>query len=259
MDTNADYGNFLNEIINIKPSWRGLLPYGEALKLQNDLANQIRGGMLLPTVIGCEHPSVITLGKRSQPLNDILASLDQLREKKIEIVATDRGGEATFHNPGQLVIYPILPLSHWHLGPRVYVECLERATAFFLAQHGVEVIRGAEPGLWADCQKIAAFGIRINQGVSMHGLAINISNDLTEFSLIKQCGMLSKPTNLKNELLKFMNASPVFNFEILLNEWLELFCAELSRLKPNRKGWSSLELDDSSSLILKPESSNIDA
>src|ERR1700733_12628686 len=131
---------------NLKVEWLGSQDYEAGLELQRLAVAKVKE-TLQAQFLSCEHPTVITLGKRGQPLTDILTSMEILREKNIKIIATDRGGQATLHNPGQLVIYPIIPLREWGIGVREYVECLERATAHFLAEYGMEVERGAEPGL----------------------------------------------------------------------------------------------------------------
>jgi lipoyl(octanoyl) transferase len=251
--------NFIAKVEGLKISWLGQKSYESALKIQREITDKVRSQVAGPEILACEHDAVITLGKRGQPLSDVLASFEELREKKIEIVATDRGGQATLHNPGQLVIYPILPLRDWGLGVRVYVECLERASALFFAEFGIEVIRGYEPGLWINEKKIAAFGIRVDRGVSLHGLALNIFNDLSLFSMIKQCGMQVKPTNLKNEMAEFMaleglpyDSKATWDFEKLANQWLGLFKLELLNLKPHSKGLNSFELDVALSDPLKP-------
>lgn len=178
---------------NFNMVWLGTCDYEQGLEFQSVAVDRVKKGGNAQFLC-CEHPTVITLGKRGQSLTDVLTSMEVLREKNIKIIATDRGGQATLHNPGQLVIYPVVPLREWGLGVREYVECLERATAHYLAEYGMEVTRREEPGLYVDGQKIAAFGIRVDRGVTLHGLAININNDLESFSLIRQCGQFVLPT-----------------------------------------------------------------
>jgi lipoyl(octanoyl) transferase len=215
------------EDLNIR--WLGRCDYEEGLEIQNQAVENVKKTSR-PEILTCEHPTVITLGKRGQPLTDILTSMDVLREQNIKIVATDRGGQATLHNPGQLVIYPIIPLRQMNLGVRTYVECLERATAHYLAEYGMEVTRGYEPGLFVENKKIAAFGIRVDRGVTLHGLAINLNNDLESFSLIRQCGQIVKPTNLQTELEAIGVAKIDWNFREEGEKWKGLFAAELNDL-----------------------------
>jgi lipoyl(octanoyl) transferase len=211
---------------NLSVQWLGCRDYEEGLRIQTDAVEVVKRTNQ-PQILSCEHPTVITLGKRGQPLTDILTSMDVLREQNIKIIATDRGGQATLHNPGQLVIYPILPLREVGLGVRQYVECLERATAHFLAEYGIEVTRGFEPGLFAEGRKIAAFGIRIDRGVTLHGLAININNDLETFSLIRQCGQAVRPTNLQNEMELFGVIKRDWDFAAEAEKWKALFLDEI--------------------------------
>lgn len=207
--------------------WQGLASFDHVLKQQLQKVSEVIGGAP-GCVIACEHHTVITLGKRSQNFNDLLIPIKTLREKNIEIYSIDRGGHATMHNPGQLVIYPIIPLRRYGLSVRQFVELLEVSTAHFLAEHGVEVARGYEPGLWVEDKKIAAFGIRIDRGVSYHGLAINVFNDLEPFKTIRQCGVISRATNLELEMGAFMKV-PAFNLEDMARHWVRIFEENLTQ------------------------------
>jgi lipoyl(octanoyl) transferase len=208
------------------PLWLGLCDYEKALTVQIDTLEKVRvSGVAV--CLGLEHPQVITLGKRGQAINDLLASMETLREQGIKIIGTDRGGQATLHNPGQLVIYPIIPLRVWKLGVKDYVECLERATAIFLAEYGLDVTRGYEPGLYVEGKKIAAFGIRVLHGITLHGLAININNDLEAFKLIRQCGQVISPTNLQKEMQAFGAVKTDWNFSEELVKWINHFLNEV--------------------------------
>jgi len=218
-------------MIDLKIDWLGTCDYERGLELQSAAVEKVKQ-TLQAQFLSCEHPTVITLGKRGQSLTDVLTSMEVLREKNIKIIATDRGGQATLHNPGQLVIYPIIPLREWGIGVREYVECLERATAYFLAEYGMEVTRGNEPGLFVDGQKIAAFGIRIDRGVSLHGLAININNDLESFSLIRQCGQVIRPTNLTVEMERFGVVKSHWDFHDEAKKWMGLFLGEIAQVQP---------------------------
>ncbi len=210
--------------------WLGTCDYEQGLEFQSVAVDRVKKGGNAQFLC-CEHPTVITLGKRGQSLTDVLTSMEVLREKNIKIIATDRGGQATLHNPGQLVIYPVVPLREWGLGVREYVECLERATAHYLAEYGMEVTRREEPGLYVDGQKIAAFGIRVDRGVTLHGLAININNDLESFSLIRQCGQFVLPTNLVLEMAKFGAVVEAWDFSQEAKKWMGLFLGEIGGLR----------------------------
>lgn len=224
-----------NPVDGPEMNWLGTCEYERSLEIQGRAVQEVKLSSKAQ-FLSCEHPTVITLGKRGQPLTDILASLEVLREKNIKIVATERGGQATLHNPGQLVIYPIIPLKVWGIGVREYVECLERATAHYLAEYGMELERGAEPGLYVSGQKIAAFGIRVDRGVTLHGLAININNDLQSFDFIRQCGQVVRPTNLSLEMSRFGAIKEDWDFEEESRKWMKLFLGGIRRYRvPFRK------------------------
>lgn len=224
---------FVEEVYKSELKWLGVKEYEEALTQQILTADAVRKGAPA-RILACQHPTVITMGKRAENLNDVLVSMETLRSRNIKIVGTDRGGQATLHNPGQLVLYPILPLMRWGVSVRHYVEVLERTTALFLAEYGVAVGGGKEPGLWVGENKIASFGIRVDRGVSHHGTAINISNDLRDFELIKSCGQKSRVTHLNNEMAEFAENLPVWDFHHEALRWRKIFIDEMSQIK-NRK------------------------
>jgi lipoate-protein ligase B len=227
--------------------WQSLDSFENVLKKQMTYVDRVALGFR-PVVIGCEHDTVITFGKRSQNFNDLLIPLQELRAKNIEIFTIDRGGHATLHNPGQLVLYPIIPLRDLGLGVRVYVELLEISTALFLAEHGLEVTRAYEPGLWVNDKKIAAFGIRVDRGVSLHGLAINVFNDLEPFSHIKQCGAIARVTNMETEMKAFMDRAPEFHLEDMARRWTQIFETQLKEhLKEHKRGHLKGAVEDSKS------------
>lgn len=196
--------------------WLGQIPYLDALNLQNQWQQEVLNGHP-GVVLFCEHPSVITLGKRGKIEEDLNFPLSKLQESGISVVNIDRGGQAVMHNPGQLVVYPILPIRRLDLGVRNYVDLLEKVTQEFLENFGLNVFRSVEPGLWVGEKKIAYFGIRIKNGVSMHGLCINIKNNLEELNTIKQCGLNINATHLENETRK------KFDKKELAKTWLKLF------------------------------------
>jgi len=179
----------------MKTIWHGHTNYLAALHIQEKILSdashmgQLYESTYLEQILGFEHPSTITLGKRADPLKDICASVKVLREKNIAIVGAERGGQATLHNPGQLVIYPMIHLRARGMKVRDYVHLLEDVTKRFLADYGiVACCRGSEPGLYTIKGKIAFFGIRVKHGMTSHGLAINVTNNLEEFNLIRSCG-----------------------------------------------------------------------
>lgn len=206
----------------ISSEWLGLMDYVKAIQLQDDQH---------PRILGLEHPSTITLGKRGDPLKDIGVSIKVLRENKINIVAVDRGGQATIHNQGQLVIYPILNLKQIGLGVRQYVDLLQDVTARFLKDNGVPAIRrDGFPGIYTkDNAKIAFVGVRIRQGWTSHGLAINVRNNTNEFSFIRSCG---ETQSVIGKMADYGVTTPL---SLLFKQWVEYFNIALDLTRDARR------------------------
>ena len=174
--------------------WLGRIAYHRAWSLQKRLASARAGERIGDQLLLLEHPAVLTLGRTSDPAH-ILASPEQLDTRGIDVVRVERGGEVTYHGPGQLVAYPIIGLSRRGLLVRPLVRALEGAMIDTCRALGVEAgRRDGHPGCWADPdgpapRKIGALGLRIERGVSYHGIALNVSVDLAHFGLIDACGM----------------------------------------------------------------------
>ena len=167
----------------------GRVAFLRAWDLQKTLHRWVAAGLLPDHLILLEHPHVYTLGRRGSEA-DILASSDELERLGAEVHHIDRGGQATYHGPGQLVAYPIVDLRSWGWGPLEYVRRLEEAVAATLAEFGIPVQRASQPtGVWVRESKIAAIGVRISRGVTMHGLALNVHTDRSYFDHIVPCGM----------------------------------------------------------------------
>jgi len=167
----------------------GLGEYRQILQLQHELTENRRRNEIPNTVLIVEHPAVITLGAR-QSFNKLLTSREELKQKNIDIVEIRRGGGATAHNPGQLVLYPIMHLQQLGLGISEYIRELEAIGTELLKELGVDSTgRKGLPGLWIDERKIASIGVRVSKFVTYHGMAINIQNDLSIFDFIKPCGL----------------------------------------------------------------------
>ena len=167
----------------------GLRDYAETLGLQKSLWQRRRDGEIPDTVLIVEHPAVITLGAR-QSANRLLEEESSLAARGIEVVPIRRGGGATAHNPGQIVFYPILHLASHGFGVNEYIRELEEIGIELLAALGVTATRNKGfPGLWVLPKKIASIGVRVSKGVTYHGMAINISNDLSIFSAMVPCGL----------------------------------------------------------------------
>ncbi|MBN1125049.1 MAG: lipoyl(octanoyl) transferase LipB [Sedimentisphaerales bacterium] len=167
----------------------GLMSYAQALSLQMELCRMRYEDQAPNTVLIVEHPSVITLGAR-QSENKVLLSEEQLQHRDIELVQIRRGGGATAHNPGQLVFYPILKLRSLDLGVTDYIRRLESIGMELLQTVGVTADRRKGfPGLWIGPRKIASIGVQVKRWVTLHGMAININNDLSIFQAIVPCGI----------------------------------------------------------------------
>ena len=179
----------------------GLADYKEVLQIQHELRDKRRAGKIPNTILIVEHPAVITLGAR-QSANKLRASREELAKRQIDVVDIRRGGGATAHNPGQLVFYPILHLQELGFGITEYIRKLETLGIELLQQLGVHADRRQGfPGLWvlhekskienrkSKIYKIASIGVRVSRGVTYHGMAINIQNDLSIFDFIIPCGL----------------------------------------------------------------------
>jgi lipoyl(octanoyl) transferase len=167
----------------------GTLSYAEAYRIQEDFHRQVKEGTLSGAVLLLEHRPVLTLGKHADP-NYVLIDDDQRLALGVDLVQTDRGGEVTAHMPGQLVMYPILPLMAFQLGVRQYIDGLQQAVIQTLAHFHVKARTDVEfPGVWIGSNKICAVGVRIRERVSMHGIALNVNNSLELFSSIVPCGI----------------------------------------------------------------------
>jgi lipoyl(octanoyl) transferase len=178
----------------VEASWLGRIPYREAWDLQHELAAKRADGRIGDQVLLLEHPSVLTLGRHADE-GHILATPDELARRGIEVIRVERGGEVTWHGPGQLVAYPILRLADRGLLLRPLVRALEAAMVETCAAFGVAAERlDGHPGCWCDAagserRKIGALGIRVERGVTYHGIALNVDPDLSAFELIDPCGM----------------------------------------------------------------------
>jgi len=179
----------LQKDVRLTVSDLGLRDYSETLELQKSLWQRRRDGGTSDTILIVEHPAVITLGAR-QSANRLLEEEASLAARGIEVVPIRRGGGATAHNPGQLVFYPVLHLASLGLGVNEYIRELEEIGTQLLAALGVTATRNKGfPGLWVLPKKIASIGVRVSKGVTYHGMAVNICNDLSIFSAMVPCGL----------------------------------------------------------------------
>ncbi len=213
----------------------GQVEYGVALELQRSLVGLRKEGKIADTLLLLEHPAVITLGRNADPGN-VLASEGALRQKGVALFECDRGGDVTYHGPGQLVGYPIFDLRGFEprLGAVAFVRRVEEALVRTCADFGIEAERVAgRTGVWTRGGKIAAIGVHISRGVTSHGFALNVSTNLDAFQLIVPCGIADKPvTSMAKELGRApgldeaaqsvaRNFGRVFSSQVLWMETLE--------------------------------------
>src|SRR5262249_27004621 len=152
-----------------------------------------RAGEIPDVLLLVEHPHVITLGRNARPEN-LLATEEHLQRAGIALHATDRGGDVTYHGPGQLVGYPILDLRDWKRDVVAYMRALEQGLIGALTEFGIGAGRAAGmTGVWVKGAKIAAMGVHIGRWVTSHGFALNVSTDLRYFQYIIPCGLAGKP------------------------------------------------------------------
>ncbi len=185
----------------------GIVEYRRAWQVQTELVDAVHDGHRPNTLLLLEHPHVYTRGRLSRP-EHIPLTERQLREQGIDVVETDRGGQVTYHGPGQLVAYPIVNLREWG-GPLKYVRTLERVIINSLADFGVQA--GAEPGrtgVWVSDAKIAAIGVKISRGIAHHGFAINVNPDLSKFAQIVPCGITDREVTSLARLLEGIGQPP---------------------------------------------------
>ncbi|MBM4339591.1 MAG: lipoyl(octanoyl) transferase LipB [Deltaproteobacteria bacterium] len=167
----------------------GTMDYAKALDLQHLLWSRRVEGEVPDLLLLLEHPHVITLGRRGER-SSLLISPDVLEAMKIPIFHTERGGDVTYHGPGQMIVYPILNLKEYGYRLISYVSELEEVILSVLRDFGIEGRKdSSNRGVWAESAKIASVGVAIKHWVSMHGLALNYATDLKYFDLINPCGL----------------------------------------------------------------------
>ncbi len=179
----------------------GLTAYAEAWELQRELARLRKKDGVSDTFLLCEHPPVFTVGRAARDASNLGAGEEYLRSLGAEVFWSDRGGDATFHGPGQLVGYPILRLKI--RDTHAYLRGLEEVIVRVLAEYGLEGWHHPEyTGVWVEEKKVAAIGVKFSSGwISSHGFALNVSTDLSWFDRITSCGIQEfGVTSLEKEL-----------------------------------------------------------
>jgi lipoyl(octanoyl) transferase len=167
----------------------GLVPYEDARRLQERLEAARQADEIGDVLLLLEHPPVYTKGRRTDP-SELPMGEDWYRMQGIEVTETDRGGRVTYHGPGQLVGYPIMSLRPYRDDVHDFIRRMERMMISALSAHGVQAgLRIGLTGVWVDDRKIGSIGVHVNRGVTTHGFAINVNNDLQPFEWIVPCGI----------------------------------------------------------------------
>jgi len=186
------------------------MPYAPALELQRRLARLRHLGRIDDILLIAEHPPTVTLGRFGKTEN-LLLSGEELERRGIALERSDRGGDVTFHCPGQLVVYPIMDISGRPGRLRDFLYDLEEVAMGCLASYGISAGRWSEhPGIWVDGRQIGAVGMRVSRAVTMHGLSLNVSPDLGRFKVINLCGLPGKEaTSVAEQLGRRVRVSDV--------------------------------------------------
>jgi lipoyl(octanoyl) transferase len=175
----------------------GFMGYAEAFQLQRSLVEQRKRGEIPNQLLFVEHPHVITLGRNGN-MQNLLASEEVLRRSGIEFHETDRGGDITYHGPGQIVGYPIFDLRGWKRDVVAYVRAMEQAIIETLGDFGIRSNRvDKATGVWVEEAKICAIGVHISRWVTSHGFALNLATDLRYFQYIVPCGLTRPVTSMR--------------------------------------------------------------
>ena len=180
----------------------GLVGYSEAWELQKWLHRQRVGGKLSDVLLLLEHPPTLTIGK-SGSVGNVLISKEQMAEQGLSLFFIDRGGDVTYHGPGQLVGYPILDLRERGEDLHQYARNLEEVILRTLRMFSIEAGRDAShPGVWADREEIAAIGLSVRRWVTMHGFALNVNTNLDHFTCINPCGFSDRRATSMSKILR---------------------------------------------------------
>jgi lipoate-protein ligase B len=190
----------MNKFQLVRACWLGSTPYREAWDMQAELVSAVREGHEPGTLLLLEHPHVFTMGKAAKPDHLLWDEGEQAR-REVEVIWSDRGGEATYHGPGQLVGYPVLDLVKFGLSIPQYIERLERSLIDYMHELGIDSQPGEAglTGVWTNGEKLAAIGIKLNRSIVSHGFALNLTTDLAYFDGIIPCGHADlRPTSVKS-------------------------------------------------------------
>jgi lipoate-protein ligase B len=203
----------------------GRIGYAEAFDLQRTLVEQRKRGLIPDQLLIVEHPHVVTMGRNGHDEN-VLASPELLERAGIQFHRTDRGGDVTYHGPGQIVGYPIVDLREWKRDVVAYIRAIEQVLIDTLAEFSIESrrVEGAT-GVWTDAGKIAAIGVHISRWVTSHGFALNVDTDLSYFKYIVPCGLTKPVASMRsmgcNASRAEVTAAIERNFGHIFNKYME--------------------------------------
>jgi lipoyl(octanoyl) transferase len=180
----------------------GLVPYGDGLELQRALVDDRKADRIPDTLLLLQHPHVVTIGVKKDGRSHIVATPEQLEARGVEVFETGRGGDVTYHGPGQIVGYPIVDLNPDRRDVHRYVRDLEEVMIRVCAEYGVTAGRSQGfSGAWVNDAKIGAIGVRISRWITSHGFAFNVTTDVDFFNLIVPCGIADRGvTSLSKEI-----------------------------------------------------------
>ncbi len=216
--------------MSIKATWLGLIGYRDAYLLQMKCWQDRSSGLIPDTILVLEHPPVFTIGKSGRQEN-ILVSQEQLAKEGISLFFTDRGGDVTYHGPGQLVVYPIIDLRNRGRDLHRFVFDLEEAIIQTLKDFGICGQRDdSHPGVWADQEEIAAIGLSVKKWITFHGVALNVNTRLEHFALINPCGFTDR---------KATSMAKMLSHEISLDEVRSKLITHLSEVFQVTITWRS--------------------
>ncbi len=200
----------------------GKIDYQAAWDLQRDLFDRRYKNELPDILLLLEHNHTYTLGKTADK-NNLIGSKNYLEENKISVYDIDRGGDITYHGPGQIVGYPIISLENWKKDTHKYLRAIEEVIIKTCSEFGISSSRNVKyTGVWVEEKKIAAIGIKVSRWITMHGFAFNVNTDLKYFNGIIPCGIKDKAvTSIENELKQKINIETVK--ELILKHFKDVF------------------------------------
>jgi len=216
----------------------GLIDYQECWNLQKDIFDFKCKNDISDVLFLLEHPHTYTLGKVADK-NHLISSSKYLEENKISVYDIDRGGDITYHGPGQIVGYPIIDLNEWEKDAHKYLRALEEVLIRVCTEFGLNATRNSSyTGVWIENKKIAAIGIKISRWITMHGFAFNVNTDLSLFQGIIPCGISNKEvTSLQKELGKKLELNQVK--EMIFKKFIQVFSYDSFELATLNEIYSS--------------------